>query len=138
MWLRFILIAFFANGLCSFVGRFVVGMDGRPNLTAFLLTLYVSGFVLMLLPLLRRGVGLKRGEVLLGVVLGVASFGATFGQILAMDYGMPGTIVYPVSMGGALLLVILSGRVLFKERMTYVGVFGVVVGIAAQILFATA
>jgi multidrug transporter EmrE-like cation transporter len=130
MWLRYMFIAFLCNGLCSFSVRLV-----GNSVVEFLLLLYATGF-LFALAINRKWP--KSNEVLFGFLMGCASFVATFGQMLALNRGMPGTIVFPVFMGGGLIIVILGSRVIFRERLTYAGMLGIAIGIVAQVLFATA
>ena len=52
----------------------------------------------------------------------------------ALDFGIPGSVVYPVAVGGSILVVALAGKLLFGEKMHPLSWAGVAIGILAVIL----
>ena len=59
-----------------------------------------------------------------GTAIGSAAVATIVGQL-------PGYIVFPVTGGGALLLVTLAARVFFRERISPYGIAGIAAGAAA-------
>lgn len=52
----------------------------------------------------------------------------------ALGFGVPGSIVYPVSAGGSLVVVIVAGQLFLGERMNLLSTLGVTLGFLAVIL----
>jgi len=52
----------------------------------------------------------------------------------ALDLGVPGSVVFPVAVGGSILVVALAGRLFFRERMHLLSWAGVAIGILAVAL----
>jgi multidrug transporter EmrE-like cation transporter len=52
----------------------------------------------------------------------------------ALAASVPGNIVFPVAMGGSLLVVVLAGRWVFGERMSWLSASGVLLGTSAVLL----
>ena len=53
---------------------------------------------------------------------------------LALDAKAPGNIVFPVTIGGSVLVVVVAGRLFFGERMNRLTTAGVALGFLAVIL----
>jgi drug/metabolite transporter (DMT)-like permease len=53
---------------------------------------------------------------------------------MALENGVPGYIVFPVTTGGNLFLVAAAGVFLFRERIGRYGVAGIVAGVLALVL----
>ena len=53
---------------------------------------------------------------------------------VALKLDVPGHVVFPVAVGGSVLIVTLGGRLLFGERMSRVTAAGVTAGLAAVVL----
>ncbi len=59
----------------------------------------------------------------------MASFGGQISLGSALASGLPGALVYPVSLAGGLFLVVAAGVVLFQERIGPSAIAGIVLGI---------
>ena len=130
MWFRFMMVAFVLNGLCPFGLRILAGLGLAARYTPlYLVFWYLSGGLFMVMLFLRARKRPARSDLLVGMGLG---FFSTCGQScmgLALSKGIPGNIVYPVTLAGGLFLVVLIAILAFRERIGPAGVAGIVLGI---------
>ena len=138
IWMRFMLVAFFANGIGPF-GLKVLTMRGFGSYQSqYLLYWYLGGFVFALAALLMGRTGVNGREVLLGALMGGASLAGQSFTAMALSTGLPGHIAFPLTTGGSLFLVALAGIALFKERIGPYGLCGVVLGVASLVMLSVA
>ena len=69
-----------------------------------------------------------------GALMAALSLGGQVAMASALDFGIPGSVVYPVAIGGSILVVALAGRLLFGEKMHRLSWAGVASGILAVVL----
>ena len=133
LWLMlFILLA---NGIGVF-GLKMLAVWQLPQSVKFpyLAFWYGAGLFTLGVPLLRRGFRLSRKEVGLGAWMALGSVIAQVAMATALDKGVPGSVVFPVSTGGSLVLVGVADRLFFGERMNWLSLSGVALGLLAVIL----
>ncbi len=126
------MLAFVLNGLCPFGLRILAALGLAAGYTAlYLVFWYLAGGLFMCGLYLRDGNRPARSDLLVGIGLG---FFSTCGQNcmgLALSKGIPGNIVYPVTLAGGLFLVVLIAILVFRERVGPAGIAGIVLGIIA-------
>ena len=129
------LIILLTNGVSAF-GLRVLSAWGLPSNTKFpyLTVWYGAGFACIAILMLLRGVrgGLK--EAGWGALIAVLSIGGQVAMANALNSGLPGNIVFPVTIGGSLLVVALAVRLFFGEKMHLFSWAGVAIGSLAIIL----
>src|ERR1017187_2403740 len=133
VWLRlFILLA---NGIGVF-GLKMIAVWQLPQSVKFpyLALWYGAGILTLGVPMLGRGFQLHRKEVGLGALMALGSVGAQVAMATALDTGLPGSVVFPVATGGSLVLVAAAQRLFFGERMNWLSLSGVALGLLAVIL----
>ena len=137
MYLRLMMLAFLVNGLGTF-GMHMVTDTGSAHIgrLTFMSLWYSSGCALAALAFFWNHRRLLPRELFIGGAMGLCSFCGINGMTLALSAGVPGFVVFPVSMGGGLLLVVATGIGLFHERMGPAGYLGVVLGMLALVLLA--
>jgi len=135
MWIRLMLIAFFINGLSPFGLRILADLGlASQHTRGYLIFWYLSGLSFVLVLFLRAPRRPTLKEILVGAALGVFSVcGQTF-LGLALARGLAGNVVYPVTLAGGLLIVVLSGVLVFKEQIGKVGILGISLGILSLAL----
>jgi|SRR5579864_1799263 drug/metabolite transporter (DMT)-like permease len=130
MWFRLMMVAFVFNGLCTFGLRILAGLGLAAHYTPlYLVFWYLSGGAFMLVLFARAPNRPARSDILVGAGLG---FFSTCGQNslgLALAKGLPGSVVFPVTLAGGLFVVVLAAVVIFKERIGPAGVAGISLGI---------
>ena len=135
MWLLLMLIILLTNGMSSF-GLKVLPAWGLPSNIkyAYLTVWYAAGLVCIGLPMLLKGLkgGLK--EMWWGAVLAALSIGGQLAMANALQSGLPGNVVFPVTIGGSILIVALASRLFFAEKMHPLSWTGVVLGCLAVVL----
>ena len=69
-----------------------------------------------------------------GAVLASLSIGGQLAMANALQLGLPGNVVFPVTIGGSILIVALAGRLFFAEKMHPLSWTGVAAGCLAVVL----
>jgi multidrug transporter EmrE-like cation transporter len=132
MWFRLMMIAFVLNGLCSFGLRILAGFGLAAQYTPlYLVFWYLSGGLFVLILFLRSGRRPARADVFVGMGLGFFSACGQSSVGLALAKGLPGNVVYPVTLAGGLFLVVLTAILVFRERIGPAGVAGILLGITS-------
>ncbi len=137
MWIRLMLVAFIANGLGAFGLRYLaaMGVAGRYDLQ-YLCAMYLGGFLIAGAAYLMHTKALHRRELLVGAGMAFASIFGQIGMMAALEKGIPGFIVFPVCIGGGMLLVLVGAALFFGERLSLSGYLGVAVGFTSIVLLA--
>jgi drug/metabolite transporter (DMT)-like permease len=139
IWIVAMLAAFFLNGICPFGLRILAGRGLAQQYTAvYLVYWYLAGFAFGLLGLIRSRSALSRANLLIGLVMAVASVGGQFFMGLALSHGVPGSVVYMLGMGASMCVVVFGGAVFFRERVGSLAKAGIAIGLAAAVLLGAA
>lgn len=138
VWIVSMLAAFALNGICPFGLRVLAGKGLAQQYTAvYLFYWYLAGLVFGLLWLLRGLQPVSRANVLIGLVMALASVGGQFFMGLALSYGTPGSIVYMLAMGASMCIVVVGGLMFFHETVGNSGKLGIAIGLLAALLLGT-
>lgn len=135
MWLLLMLIILLTNGMSSF-GLKVMAEWALPATLKFpyLTVWYLAGFACIAVPLLIKGTRTGWKELRWGAAMALLSIAGQVAMAYALGLNVPGNIVFPVTIGGSILVVVLAGRLLFGEQMNRMTTMGVVLGFLAVIL----
>ena len=135
MWFLLMLVILLTNGMSAFGLKVIAGW-GLPGTVKFpyLTVWYAAGLVIIGVPMLLKGVRFGRRELLWGALMAVLSIAGQVAMAVALDSKVPGNIVFPIAIGGSILIVAVAGALLFGERMNRFNVIGVSVGFLAVIL----
>ena len=129
------LVILLTNGMGAFGLKILSSWGLSPGIKFPYLTVwYAAGLPLIGIPMLFRGVHGGFKEVRWGALFALLSLGGQLAMSYALDFGIPGSVVYPVAVGGSILVVALAGRLLFGEKMHPLSWAGVAIGILAVIL----
>ena len=135
MWFRWMMLAFALNGVCTFGMRVMAGRGMADRYAAtYLLIWYAAGSLLLGAIALYNRLRARRSDLIIGCALGVARVGGQSSMGVALGYGLPGSVVYPVMLAGGLFLVTGAGIFLFKERVGRYGLIGIALGVVSIIL----
>jgi drug/metabolite transporter (DMT)-like permease len=134
LWLRLMLLAFVANGAGPF-GLKVLSESGLAQAyqSQYLVYWYLGGFIFALMALVGRYARVYGREVWIGALMGACSLSGQAFTGMALAHDVPGHIVFPLTTGGSLFLVVLAGILLFKERVGPYGIAGIALGIVALV-----
>ena len=134
-WIRLMMIAYVMNGLGPF-GLKVMAEKGLLQQYHFqyLLWWYAGSGILSAIAFMREGGTLAVREVAIAFGIGAASFGGQLFSLLALERGVPGYIVFPITTGGNLFVVAAGGVLLYKEKIGRYGIAGIVVGMLSLVL----
>jgi multidrug transporter EmrE-like cation transporter len=135
MWFWLMVVILLANGMGAF-GLKMIAVWQLPHGVKFpyLAGWYATGLVTLAMPALLSGFRMRQKELTLGALMALCSVGGQLTMATALDLGVPGNIVFPVSTGGSLLIVVVAGRLFFGERMNWMTTFGVALGSLAVVL----
>ena len=135
MWFRWMMIAFFFNGFCTFGLRILAGLGWASRYTSsYLVFWYLAGALFLLIQYFRSRERTKRSDIVIGCGLGLFSAGGQTSLGLALAQGLPGSVVFPVVLAGGLFIVVAAGVVIFKERIGAAGILGILLGIISIVL----
>jgi len=135
VWFVLMLVILLTNGMSSF-GLKVLQAWGLPSSSKYVyLTIwYAAGFACIGAPMLGKGLKLGLKEIRWGAILAALSIGGQLAMASALQQGLPGNVVFPVTLGGSILIVALASRVLFAEKMHPLSWAGMAVGCVAVVL----
>jgi multidrug transporter EmrE-like cation transporter len=130
MWFRLMMLAFVFNGLCSFGLRILTDMGlAKEHTLNYLFFWYLGGAIAMALGVVGGREGISKVDIIIGSALGVLSgLGQSFIG-MALSTGLPGNVVYPVTLAGGLFIVVAIGVTIFQERVGWAGIAGILLGI---------
>lgn len=130
-------VAFVTNGLGAYGLRVLAGAGlGGVDETQYLAIWYIAGSILALTVALRHMGRPTAKEFGIGMLMALCSVLGQTGMALAMSGGIPGYVVFPVAVGGGLILVVMVGVFAFRERVSPLLGLGVASGLASLILLA--
>ncbi len=129
------LIILFTNGMSSF-GLKVLPAWGLPAIIKYpyLTIWYAAGFICIGVPMLLKGAKGGRKEMWWGAIIAALSIGGQLAMANALQLGVPGNIVFPVTIGGSILVVTIAGRLFFAEKLHPLSWAGVAAGCLAVVL----
>src|SRR5579872_6737256 len=129
MWFLLMLLMLVTNGMSAF-GLKVIAAWGLPQSAKFpyLTVWYAAGFACIALPLLVKGGRVRARELGWGAVMAILSIGGQVATAIALDLNVPGNVVFPVTMGGTILIVVIAARIFFGERLNRVTTAGIALG----------
>ena len=134
-WLLFMLVILLTNGMSSFGLRVLSGWSLPASIKFPYLTVwYAAGFACVAIPMLMRGFQVRTQEIGWGALMAALSIGGQVAMANALNSGLPGNIVFPVTIGGSILVVAIAGRLFFREKMHPLSWVGVAVGFVAVLL----
>ena len=128
-WLPLMMLAFLGQGLASSSQKVLVEAKVADYVWQFLIVLYWSGFITILLLSVMREAWPNRREIGTALVMAVCSVAGNAAMTDAMKT-VKGSIAYPVN-NANLVMVVLAGVLFFRERIHPVGIAGIVFGISA-------
>ena len=129
------LVILLTNGMSAFGLKVLFAWGITSSIRFPYLTIwYAAGLVCIGIPMLLKKV--KRGlkEAIWGALIAVLSIGGQLAMSNALESGLPGNIVFPIAIGGSILVVALAGRLVFAEKMHPLSWAGVAVGFLAVVL----
>ena len=135
MWLLLMLVILLTNGMSAFGLKVIAGW-GLPQAAKFpyLTAWYAGGFAAIAVPMWFRGTRAHWKELGWGAVMAGLSMGGQIAMAMALDSNVPGHVVFPVAIGGSILVVTMVGRFFFGERMNRFNTAGVALGFLSVLL----
>ena len=138
VWITAMLCAFLLNGICPFGLRILADRGLAHQYTAvYLVYWYLAGFVFGLFGLIKGRTGISLSNLVIGLIMAIASVGGQFFMSLALSNGVPGSVVYMLGMGASMCVVVLGGVLFFGERIGLYAKLGIAVGLVAALLLGT-
>ncbi|MEO6847578.1 MAG: EamA family transporter [Chthoniobacterales bacterium] len=138
IWITAMLCAFLLNGICPFGLRILAGKGLATQYTpVYLVYWYLAGFGFGLLGLIRARQKLSLANLVIGLIMSVASVGGQFCMGLALSHGVSGSVVFMLGMGASMCVVVLGGIFFFHDRVGPYAKVGIAIGLLAAALLGT-
>ncbi|MGH2509167.1 MAG: hypothetical protein ACRDHZ_17445 [Ktedonobacteraceae bacterium] len=134
-WALLMIVILLTNGMSAFGLKMLAAWGVGPTVKFPYLTLwYAAGFACIGFPMLAKGIRAGVREMIWGAVLAALSIGGQIAMADALSSGTPADIVFPVAIGGSIIVVAVAGRVFFGEKLHPLSWTGVGAGIVAVVL----
>jgi drug/metabolite transporter (DMT)-like permease len=135
LWPLLMLLILATNGMSAFGLKIIAGWGLAKVVTfPYLAVWYAAGFSCGVVYLVYRRLSPSWRDLGWGGAIATFSIGGQLAMGLALESNVPGNIVFPVAMGGSLLIVVVAGRWIFGEKMSRLSTSGVVVGFLAVVV----
>ena len=135
MWFLLMLIILLTNGMSAFGLKMIAGWRLPETVKyPYLATWYAGGLAAIALPMILKGMRVRKTELFWGGVAGALSMGGQIAMAVALSSGVPGHVVFPIAIGGSIFVVALAGRLMFGERVNSPTALGLVLGFIAVVL----
>jgi len=135
MWFLLMLIILLTNGMSAFGLKMIAGWRLPETVKyPYLATWYAGGLAAIALPMILKGMRVRKTELFWGGVAGALSIGGQIAMAVALSSGVPGHVVFPIAIGGSIFVVALAGRLMFGERVNSPTALGLVLGFIAVVL----
>ncbi|MBS1851119.1 MAG: hypothetical protein JST79_09430 [Acidobacteria bacterium] len=135
LWLLLMLVILLTNGMSSFGLRVLSGWGLPADIKFPYLTIwYTAGFACIGIPMLLRGVRGDAKSAGWSALMAALSIAGQVAMANALNSGLPGNVVFPVTIGGSILVVAVAGRLFFSEKMHPLSWTGIAIGFVAVIL----
>jgi drug/metabolite transporter (DMT)-like permease len=131
-WFPLMMLTFLGQGLASSSQKVLVEAHVAEYVWQFLLTFYWVGFLVILCLSVMREKWPNRREIFTALVMAGCSVVGNFSMTTALRT-VKGSIAYPAS-NGSLLMVVLGGVLIFREKIHPVGLAGIACGICAILI----
>jgi len=135
MWFLLMLVILLTNGMSAF-GLKMIAEWRLPQTVKYpyLTTWYAGGLAAIALPMILKGMQVRKTELFWGGVAGTLSIGGQIAMAVALSSGVPGHVVFPIAIGGSIFVVALAGRLMFGERVNPPTALGLALGFVAVVL----
>lgn len=135
LWLLLMLLILATNGMSAFGLKIIADWGlAKSETFPYLTVWYAAGFFCGMIYLAYKRLRPTWRELVWGGSIAVFSIGGQLAMGRALSSNVPGNIVFPVAMGGSLLLVVMAGRWIFDEKMNRFSSSGIAVGILAVVV----
>jgi drug/metabolite transporter (DMT)-like permease len=128
-----LVMAFLANGVAQFLQKYLhaAGLGGYQS--SALVMMYAAGTLAAIVLLAAFKGRLGRRELLAGGVVGICSYLGNFAVLRALGW-LPAYTVFPLVVGGSILLVATVSWLLMGEKVSAQTRWGILCGVAAVAL----
>jgi len=141
-WKFYVTIFFFAGGMIGIINKLFQTSNAKTELDSMLLVAsLVSAFVLAVMGFVLGGIKksgaprIYKSDIFYIFACGLVS--CVYNRLNVHLAGvMDGALLFPISNGSLLLLNSLTGVFLFKEKLSKIQIFGIVVGFSSIIMLA--
>lgn len=128
-----LILLFLFGGLAEFSNKIYQKYGQQEVKTVFLFFIFFTAFIISLIYLKIKKEPATKSDFLLGFLVGVPNLFSSFFLILALEQ-LKASVVFPIYSAGCILIIILGGWILFKEKITLKNLIAVLMIIIALIL----
>ncbi len=111
-----LILLFITGGLAEFMNKLFQNYTVSGYKNVFLFSVFASAFAISAVFLKRSGKSFHKGEVLVGLIVGLPNLFSSFFLIMALEE-MKGTVVFPVYSAGSVVMISLGSLFFFGEKL---------------------
>ncbi|MGC9322464.1 MAG: SMR family transporter [Kosmotogaceae bacterium] len=111
-----LILLFITGGLAEFMNKLFQNYTVSGYKNVFLFSVFASAFAISVVFLKRSGKSFHKGEVLVGLIVGLPNLFSSFFLIMALEE-MKGSVVFPVYSAGSVVMISLGSLLFFGEKL---------------------
>jgi len=111
-----LILLFITGGLAEFMNKLFQNYTVSGYKNVFLFSVFASAFAISAVFLKRSGKSFHKGEVLVGLIVGLPNLFSSFFLIMALEE-MKGSVVFPVYSAGSVVMISLGSLLFFGEKL---------------------
>jgi drug/metabolite transporter (DMT)-like permease len=137
-----LILIFFGSGLIDIMMKYMqhhylTENEGAAFVMVIFMAAAIFGLLWMLLTQRDRFRNFNKASIVGGIALGIPNFGSIYFLILALEKsGLQSSVLYPINNMGIVAISALFGIFIFKEKISLINFFGILLAIAAIALIA--
>lgn len=133
-WFKWVILGWFLSGI-SMGSQFIATQltPGMPYTYAFNCNL-AAFLILVIVTLLKRDTLPRKVDMISGIVTGVVNILSTVILFYIINY-IPAFVIYPVIMATPIIIMLIIGHTVYKEKMNRFGWAACIAGVAGLVLF---
>ncbi len=139
-WIIYCIIGFLVNGILQFTMKSYSIEVENASTSQFIFIAYIVCLLLSFIPFVSKNLrddfkamSINKWFIALAIALGLTNFFGNFFFTMASSMFMA-QVVFPINNGGTVMLSVVLGMLLFKEKLKVKAIIGIVIGVIAIVL----
>jgi drug/metabolite transporter (DMT)-like permease len=125
---------FISQGLSAILTKAFECSPAGDEISAYMMMIFITASILMGAVVLFSGKKMRVSDAAFGIAIGVPNLLSGSFTVLALNFGIDGSIVFMVTSVGAIVTLAVLGVLVWKERLALRGAIGVALAVAALVL----
>jgi drug/metabolite transporter (DMT)-like permease len=125
---------FVSQGVSAILTRAFDKSAGKEEISAYMLVIFITASVLMSAYVLFTRKPVRTADAGFGVAIGIPNLLSGSFTVLALNFGIGGSIVFMVTSVGAIVTLAVMGVLIWKEKLALHGIVGILLAVVALVL----